>query len=195
VSSLTHDATDLLLAWGRGEDAALDRLLPLVHEELRRVARRHMRHERAGHTLQATALVNEAYLRLIQVKQVHWQDRVHFIAMASRVMRRILVEAARAKGFQKRGAGARKVSLDESLMIQEASSPDFLALDVALTSLEIVDPRKCKVVEMRFFGGLSVEETAEALHVSTGTVMRDWRLAKSWLARELEGLRDDGAPV
>jgi len=193
VSSLTHDATDLLLAWGRGEDAAFDRLLPLVHEELRRVARRHMRHERAGHTLQATALVNEAYLRLIQVKQVHWQDRVHFIAMASRVMRRILVEAARAKGFQKRGAGAQKVSLDEALMIQEALSPDFLALDVALTALEKVDPRKCKVVEMRFFGGLSVEETARALHVSTGTVMRDWRLAKSWLARELESLRHDDA--
>jgi len=193
VQSPTHDATELLLAWGRGEDAALDRLLPLVHEELRRVARRHMRHERVGHTLQATALVNEAYLRLIQVKQVHWQDRVHFIAMASRVMRRILVEAARAKGFQKRGAGAHKVSLDEALMVQEASSPDFLALDVALTTLEKIDPRKCKVVEMRFFGGLSVEETAEALHVSTGTVMRDWRLAKSWLARELEGLRHDDA--
>jgi len=157
------------------------------------VARRHMRHERVGHTLQATALVNEAYLRLIQVKQVHWQDRVHFIAMASRVMRRILVEAARAKGFQKRGAGAHKVSLDEALMVQEASSPDFLALDVALTTLEKIDPRKCKVVEMRFFGGLSVEETAEALHVSTGTVMRDWRLAKSWLARELESLRHDEA--
>jgi len=193
VQSPTHDATELLLAWGRGEDAALDRLLPLVHEELRRVARRHMRHERVGHTLQATALVNEAYLRLIQVKQVHWQDRVHFIAMASRVMRRILVEAARAKGFQKRGAGAHKVSLDEALMVQEASSPDFLALDVALTTLEKIDPRKCKVVEMRFFGGLSVEETAEALHVSTGTVMRDWRLAKSWLARELESLRHDEA--
>lgn len=193
MQSPTHDATELLLAWGRGEDAALDRLLPLVHEELRRVARRHMRHERVGHTLQATALVNEAYLRLIQVKQVHWQDRVHFIAMASRVMRRILVEAARAKGFQKRGAGAHKVSLDEALMVQEASSPDFLALDVALTTLEKIDPRKCKVVEMRFFGGLSVEETAEALHVSTGTVMRDWRLAKSWLARELESLRHDEA--
>ena len=193
MQSPTHDATELLLAWGRGEDAALDRLLPLVHEELRRVARRHMRHERVGHTLQATALVNEAYLRLIQVKQVHWQDRVHFIAMASRLMRRILVEAARAKGFQKRGAGAHKVSLDEALMVQEASSPDFLALDVALTTLEKIDPRKCKVVEMRFFGGLSVEETAEALHVSTGTVMRDWRLAKSWLARELESLRHDEA--
>jgi RNA polymerase sigma factor (TIGR02999 family) len=168
-------------------------LLPLVHEELRRVARRHMRHERVGHTLQASALVNEAYLRLIQIKQVQWQDRLHFIAMASRVMRRVLVESARAKGFQKRGAGAHKVSLDEAAMIQEGPSPDLVALDVALNSLEKLDPRKCKVVEMRFFGGLSVEETAEALHVSTGTIMRDWRMAKSWLARELEGFRHDDA--
>lgn len=155
------------------------------------MARRHMRHERLGHTLQASALVNEAYLRLIQIKRVQWQDRLHFIAMASRIMRRILVEAARAKGFQKRGAGAQKVSLDEALMVQEGPSPDFVALDVALNTLDQVDPRKCKVVEMRFFGGLSVEETAEALHVSTGTILRDWRLAKSWLARELEGLRHD----
>lgn len=155
------------------------------------MARRHMRHERAGHTLQASALVNEAYLRLIQIKQVRWQDRLHFIAMASRMMRRVLVESARAKGFQKRGAGAHKVSLDEALLVHEGPSPDFVALDVALNTLEKVDPRKCKVVEMRFFGGLSVEETADALHVSTGTIMRDWRLAKSWLARELEGRRHD----
>jgi len=155
------------------------------------VARRHMRHERVGHTLQASALVNEAYLRLIQIKQVRWQDRLHFIAMASRMMRRVLVESARAKGFQKRGAGAQKVSLDEALLVHDGPSPDFVALDVALNGLEQVDPRKCKVVEMRFFGGLSVEEAAEALHVSTGTIMRDWRLAKSWLARELEGLRHD----
>jgi RNA polymerase sigma factor (TIGR02999 family) len=150
-----------------------------------------MRHERAGHTLQASALVNEAYLRLIHIDQVEWQDRLHFIAMASRVMRRVLVESARAKGFQKRGAGAQRVSLDEAVMVQEALSPDFVALDVALNTLEKVDPRKCKVVEMRFFGGLSVEETADALHVSTGTIMRDWRLAKSWLARELEGRGHD----
>jgi RNA polymerase sigma factor (TIGR02999 family) len=152
-----------------------------------------MRHEREGHTLQASALVNEAYLRLIQIKQVHWQDRLHFIAMASRIMRRILVEAARAKGFQKRGAGAQKVSLDEVLLVQEGPSPDFVALDVALGTLEKLDPRKCKVVEMRFFGGLSVEETADALHVSTGTIMRDWRLAKAWLARELKGLGPNDA--
>jgi RNA polymerase sigma factor (TIGR02999 family) len=150
-----------------------------------------MRHERAGHTLQASALVNEAYLRLIQIKQVQWQDRVHFIAMASRIMRRILVDGARAKAFHKRGDRAQKVSLNEALLIQEGLSPDFVALDVALDSLEKLDPRKCKVVEMRFFGGLSVEETADALHVSPGTVMRDWRLARSWLARELRSLQHD----
>ena len=152
------------------------------------MARRHMRHEPAGHTLQASALVNEAYLRLIQVNQVQWQSRLHFIAMASRVMRRVLVEAARAKGFRKRGAGARKVSLSETLMVQDGPSPNLLALDVALNRLDELDGRKCRVVEMRFFGGLTVEETADALHVSTGTIRRDWRIAKAWLARELKGL-------
>ncbi len=147
-----------------------------------------MRHERAGHTLQASALVNEAYLRLIHVQEVQWQNRVHFVAMASRIMRRVLVEAARAKGFQKRGGGAQKVSLSEVLLTEDAPSPDLLALDIALHALDEIDPRKCRMVEMRFFGGLSVEETADALHVSTGTVMRDWRLAKAWLARELKGL-------
>jgi RNA polymerase sigma factor (TIGR02999 family) len=175
-----------LQAWGRGEKAALDRLLPLVHAELRRLAGRHMRHERAGHTLQASALVNEAYLRLIEVKQVHWQNRTHFFAMASRLMRRILVDAARAKGSQKRNAGGQKVSLDE-LVEAAAPSQDFVALDDALNALEAVDPRKCKVVEMRFFGGMSVEETAVALHLSVGTIKSDWRLAKAWLARELSG--------
>jgi RNA polymerase sigma factor (TIGR02999 family) len=167
--------------------AALDRLLPLVQGELRRLAGRHMRHERAGHTLQASALVNEAYIRLIEVKQVQWQNRAHFFAMASRVMRRILVDAARAKGYQKRGAGALKVSLDEAVAVADPPSQDFVALDDALNALEAVDPRKCKVVEMRFFGGMSMEETAEALHLSAGTIKRDWRLAKAWLARELGG--------
>ena len=150
-----------------------------------------MRHERAGHTLQASALVNEAYLRLIEVKQVQWQNRAHFFAMASRLMRRILVDAARAKGYQKRGAGGPKVSLDEAIAAADTPSQDFVALDDALNALEAVDPRKCKVVEMRFFGGMSVEETAEALHLSVGTVKRDWRLAKAWLARELCGSRRD----
>jgi RNA polymerase sigma factor (TIGR02999 family) len=178
------------MAWGRGEAAALDQLLPLVYEELRRVAGRHMRHERPGHSLQASALVNEAYLRLIEVTQVQWQNRVHFIAMASRMMRRILVDHARAKGYQKRGAGAQKVTLDEALEVAEVPAQDFAALDDALTALEAIDARKCHVVEMRFFGGLSVEETAEALHLSVGSVKRDWRLAKSWLARELAGERE-----
>jgi RNA polymerase sigma-70 factor (ECF subfamily) len=167
--------------------AALDRLLPLVHGELRRLAGRHMRHERAGHTLQASALVNEAYLRLIEVKQVHWQNRAHFFAMASRLMRRILVDAARAKGYQKRNAGEQKVSLDEAIAVAATPCQDFVALDDALKALEAVDARKCQVVEMRFFGGMSEEETATALHLSVGTIKRDWRLAKAWLARELGG--------
>jgi RNA polymerase sigma-70 factor (ECF subfamily) len=148
-----------------------------------------MRHERAGHTLQASALVNEAYLRLIEIKQVQWQNRVHFFAMASRLMRRILVDAARAKGYQKRDAGGPKVPLDEAFEVAAAPTQDFAALDDALHALEVVDARKCQVVEMRFFGGLSVEETAEALHMSVGTIKRDWRLAKAWLARELAGER------
>jgi RNA polymerase sigma factor (TIGR02999 family) len=167
--------------------AALDRLLPLVHGELRRLAGHHMRHERAGHTLQASALVNEAYLRLIEVNQVQWQNRAHFFAMASRLMRRILVDAARAKGYQKRNAGGQKVSLDEAVAVTASPSQDFVALDDALNALEAVDPRKSQVVEMRFFGGMSEEETATALHLSVGTIKRDWRLAKAWLARELAG--------
>jgi RNA polymerase sigma factor (TIGR02999 family) len=152
-----------------------------------------MRHERAGHTLQASALVNEAYLRLIEIKQVRWQDRAHFFAMASRLMRRILVDAARAKGYQKRDAGGPKVALDEAVAVAaNTPSQDFVALDEALNALEAFDPRMCQVVEMRFFAGMSVEETAEALHLSTGTIKHDWRLAKAWLARELGGsLRDD----
>jgi RNA polymerase sigma factor (TIGR02999 family) len=171
--------------------AALDRLLPLVHGELRRLAGRHMRHERAGHTLQASALVNEAYLRLIAVKQVQWQDRAHFFAMASRLMRRILVDAARAKGSKKRDAGGQTVSLDEAVEVAATPSQDFVALDDALNALEAIDSRKCKVVEMRFFAGMSVEETAAALDLSVGTIKSDWRLAKAWLARELGDSRRD----
>ena len=150
-----------------------------------------MRHERAGHTLQASALVNEAYLRLIEVKQVQWQNRAHFFAMASRLMRRILVDAARAKGYQKRNAGGQKVSLDEAVAVSATPSQNFVALDDALNALEAVDPRKCKVVEMRFFGGMTVEETAAALHLSVGTIKQDWRLAKAWLARELGDSQHD----
>ena len=172
--------------------AALDRLLPLVHQELRRLAGRHMRHERPGHTLQASALVNEAYLRLIEIKKVQWQNRAHFFAMASRLMRRILVDAARAKSYQKRDGG-QMASLDEAVSVADTPSQDFVALDDALNALEGVDSRKCQGVEMRFFGGMSMEETAEALHVSAGTIKRDWRLAKAWLARELSGSHHDDA--
>ena len=184
--------TTLLLAWGRGDETALDQLIPLVHDELRQLARRHMAGERPGHTLQATALVNEAYLRLIEVNQVRWQNRAHFFAMASRVMRRILVDAARARGYQKRGGGAETVSLDEALLVSGEPRQDLVALDDALNALAAFDLRKSQVVEMRFFGGLRVEETAAALHVSADTVMRDWRLAKAWLVRELSGERLEG---
>jgi RNA polymerase sigma-70 factor, ECF subfamily len=185
-------ATALLLAWGRGDPEALDRLVPLVYDELRRLARQHLRRERVGHTLQATALVNEAYFRLIAIKQVRWQDRAHFFAMASRVMRRILVDSARARRYQKRGGGAERVSLDEALLISNEPTQNLVALDDALSALAAFDVRKSQVVEMRFFGGLSVDETAKALGVFPDTVMRDWRLAKVWLLRELSRQdRDD----
>ena len=180
-----HTFADILEAWGRGDRAAFDALVPLVHDELRRIARRHMRGERGEHTLQPSALVNEAYIRLLDVKQIQWQNRVHFFAIAARVMRRILVDSARARKFQKRGGGAEMVSLDEAFVVATETGHDLVALDDALNALTEMDPRKGQVVEMRFFGGLSAEETAEALHVSIGTVMRDWRLAKVWLLREL----------
>jgi len=180
------EITRLLIDWRGGDPAALEQLIPLVHEELRRLARRHMAHERVGHTLQATALVNEAFVRLIDVRQVKWQDRAHFFAMSSRLMRRILVDFARSKGYQKRGGGAQKVSFDEALFVAREPGQDLVALDDALTALAAFDGRKAQVVEMRFFGGLSVEETAEALNVSVDTVMRDWKLAKAWLLRELK---------
>jgi RNA polymerase sigma-70 factor, ECF subfamily len=183
----SHEITRLLVDWRKGDQAAFEQLIPLVHDELRRVAHRHMAHERAGHTLQATALVNEAYIRLIDVRQVNWQDRAHFFAMSSRLMRRILVDFARSKGYQKRGGGAQKVTLDEALIVSAEARHDLVAIDDALNALAVVDPRKAQVVEMRFFGGLPVEETAEALKVSVDTVMRDWKLAKAWLLRELGG--------
>jgi RNA polymerase sigma factor (TIGR02999 family) len=172
--------TGLLLAWREGDDAALEQLVPLVHQELHRIARGCMRGERTGHSLQATALVNEAYLRLIGAQQVDWQNRVHFLAVSARLMRRILVDFARKKKYQKRGGGAQDVTLDEALIVVEPGR-DLLALDEALDALAKMDERKAKVVEMRYFGGLTVEETAIALGVSPDTVMRDWRLAKAWL--------------
>jgi RNA polymerase sigma factor (TIGR02999 family) len=177
--------TDLLLAWGRGDESAFEQLVPLVHAELHRLARRYMRGERAGHSLQTTMLVNEAYLRLVDLNRVRWQDRGHFFAMSARLMRRILVDHARARGFVKRGGGAQTVPFDESRAGPIEPSPDLVALDDALQALAAVDPRKSQVVEMRFFGGLTVEETAQALGISSPTVLRDWRLAKAWLLREL----------
>jgi len=182
--------TGLLLAWRGGDEAALEQLVPLVHQELHRIARGCMRGERAGHSLQATALVNEAYLRLIGAQQVDWQNRVHFLAVSARLMRRILVDFARAKNYQKRGGGAQAVTLDEALVVVEPGR-DLVAIDEALDALAKMDERKAKVVEVRFFGGLTVEETAAALSVSPDTVMRDWRLAKAWLMRELKGGASD----
>jgi RNA polymerase sigma factor (TIGR02999 family) len=181
----SQGVTALLLAWSQGEQTALENLVPLVYAELRRVARRHMYRERPGHTLQTTALVNEAYLRLIDARQVHWQNRAHFFAVSAQLMRRILVDFARSKHYLKRGGGAQKVAFDEALVASPEQGQDLVALDYALTALALTDARKSRVVELRFFGGLSVEETAEVLKVSPDTVMRDWKLAKAWLAREM----------
>ena len=179
--------TGILLKWREGDEAALDQLVPIVHDELRRIARRCMAGQRVGHTLQATALVNEAYVRLLDVQQVNWQNRAHFLAMSARLMRRILVDFARSKGYQKRGGGAVKVTFDEGLPVAAEPALDLVALDDALKTLAEVDERKSRVIELRFFGGLSVEETASVLSVSPETVMRDWKLAKAWLMRELRG--------
>lgn len=184
--------TGLLHEWREGDQAALERLIPLVHEELRRIARRCMAGERVGHGLQATALVNEAYLRLVDGTPVAWQDRAHFLAVSARVMRRILVDDARARRAEKRGGLAARVTFDEALIVTD-SSQDFVALDDALEALSKVDVRKSRVIEMRFFGGLSVEETAAVLKVSPATVMGDWRLAKAWLRREMRGDRSHDA--
>jgi RNA polymerase sigma-70 factor (ECF subfamily) len=180
-------ATGLLLKWGQGDETALGRLIPLVQRELHQIARRCMAGERAGNSLQATALVNEAYLRLINAQDVAWHDRAHFFAVAARVMRRILVDHARARHYQKRGGDAVRVTLDEALVVASEPDQDFVALDEALTALAAFDARKAQVVEMRFFGGLTLEETAEALQVSRDTVKRDWNMAKLWLLRELRG--------
>ena len=183
----THEVTQLLLAWGGGDGDALDRLTPLVYEELHRLARRYMGREPSGHTLQATALVNEAYLRLIDHGRVRWENRAHFFGVAAQIMRHILVDFARSRRNLKRGGDLRRVSLDEALAVSGGRAADLVALDDALKALKAVDERKSRVVELRFFGGLSVEETAEVLKVSEETVMRDWRLARMWLLRELEG--------
>ena len=177
--------TELLQAWGDGDEAALARLVPLIQHELHRIARRCMAGENAGHSLQATALVNEAYLRLVDARNLNWHDRAHFLSVAARVMRRILVDHARTRHARKRGGGDARVTFDEGLVVSNEPALDFAALDDALEALSQFDERKGRVVEMRFFGGLSVEETAAVLSVSPDTVMRDWRLAKAWLQREM----------
>jgi RNA polymerase sigma factor (TIGR02999 family) len=179
--------TELLLAWNSGEEEALERLMPLVHDELRRLAQQYMRRERPDHTLQPTGLVNETYLRLIDIKRIKWQNRAHFFAMSARLMRRILVDMARAHGNQKRGGTVPRVTLDDGLVVSNEASPSLVALDDALNALAAIYPRQSDVVELRFFGGLDINETAEALHVSPDTVKRDWRFAKLWLLRELSG--------
>ena len=183
--------TVLLRAWGSGDPLALDRLTPLVYEELHRMARRYMRRERAGNTIQTTALVNEAYLRIVDVKNVSWRDRLHFFALSAQMMRRILVDAARARASAKRGGQVKRVNhsnafnLDEIPDVALGRDRELVAIDDALNTLAQMDPRKSRVIELRFFGGLSVEETSEVLRISPQSVMRDWKLAKAWLTREL----------
>jgi RNA polymerase sigma factor (TIGR02999 family) len=181
----THQVTQLLLDWSEGNQAALDQLMPLVYRELRRVARRYLNQESPGNTLQTTDLVHEAYLRLVDQNRVHWQNRMHFYGVAAQLMRRILVDRARRRGRLKRGAGMRNLSLDETALVTRQPDPNLIAMDEALTRLVSMDQRKARVVELRFFGGLSVEETAEFLKVSPITVMREWKMAKAWLHREL----------
>jgi RNA polymerase sigma factor (TIGR02999 family) len=185
--STQHEITHLLRAWSEGQQGAPERLMPLVYEELRRLARSYMVRERPDHTLQTTALVNEAYLRLVDVSAVSFQDRAHFFGMCALLMRRILVDSARSRATFKRGGDWRPVQLEDALVVSPESEIDLVGLDDALKALEAVDPRKSRVVELRFFGGLSVEESAAVLKVSVETVMRDWKLAKSWLRRELGG--------
>ncbi len=179
--------TQLLRAWSAGDAGALDSLTPLVYTEMRRMARRYMNQERSGHTLQATALVHEAFLRLADAQRIEWQDRAHFLAIAAQTMRRILVDFARSRNFQKRGAGVRPAPLEEALLVSSRKDQELTQLDDALQALAQIDPRKAKVVELRFFGGLEGKEIAEVLGVSTETVSRDWKLAKAWLMREMGG--------
>lgn len=185
MESPTSNITQLLIAWGNGDEKAMDNLAPLVHNELHRVAARCMAGERPGHILQTTALVNEANLRLVDWKNVQWQNRAHFFAMAAQIMRHILVDEARNRHRAKRGGEALEVTLSEAAEVSVERMSDMVALDDALKTLETLDPRQSKVVELRFFGGLSLEETAEVLRVSVGTVRRDWSLAQAWLHREL----------
>ncbi len=187
----SEEVTELLQAWSDGDQSALERLMPLVYAELHRLAKRYMRRERVGHTLQTSALVNEAYLRLVDAHSVRWQNRAHFFAVSAQTMRRILVDFARARQNLKRGQGAHQVTLDERLVVSPEGGPDLLALDEALARLAELNPRQSQVVELRYFGGLNEEEVAEVIKVSSRTVRTDWSLARAWLYRELEPGRQE----
>lgn len=184
--------TQLLNAWGEGDQVARDQLIPLVYDELHRLAHRYMKRESPGHTLQTSALVNEAFVRLVDQKNVRWQNRAHFFGIAAQMMRRILVDYARSRNYAKRGGGATRISLDEALIVSDERSTEVVSVHEALERLAEFDSRKSQIVELRFFGGLSIDETAEVLSVSPGTVMRDWTLAKAWLRREITS---DGSAI
>ena len=194
----THEVTKLLKDWGAGDKSALDQLMPLVHDELHRLARQHMRREKPGHLLQTSALVNEAYLRLVDASQVDWQNRAHFFGIAARLMRRILVDDARRRHRDKRGGYTIQVPLDDATSLPQEQAANLVLLDDALKTLAAIDPRQSEIVELRFFGGMSIEETAEVLKVSPGTVSRDWTFARAWLRKEMgsgEGLEADDRPL
>lgn len=181
----SHEVTKLLKDWGIGDESAPEKLMPLVYDELRRLAHQYMRRERPGHTLQTSALVHEAYVRLVDQSKIQWESRAHFFGIAARLMRQILVDQARRRNFAKRGGGAIHVSLNEATLVAQEQSASVVALDDALKTLEQMDPRKSRIVELRFFGGMSIEETAEALKVSPGTVMREWAFARAWLRNQM----------
>jgi RNA polymerase sigma factor (TIGR02999 family) len=187
TTPLPKDVTQLLIDWSDGKREALDKLLPLVYDELRQLAERYLRRERKDHTLQATALVHEAYLKLIDQRSVHWQNRAHFFGVAAQAMRRILVDHARGHQAVKRGSGDIKISLDENLLVSDERAAELVALDDAMNALAEIDPQKSQIVELRFFGGLSIEETAEVLGIGTATVIRQWRMAKAWLYQAVTG--------
>jgi len=185
VAQNSHEVTQLLIEWSNGDKAALDKLMPLIYDELRRLAHHYMSRERPGHTLQTTALVDEAYVRLVNRQRVHWQNRAHFFAISAHLMRTILVDHARSHAYAKRGGGARKVPLDEAMFISQERAAEVVAFDYALEQLTRIDPRQSRIVEMRFFAGLTIEETAEVMSLSPATIKREWSTAKAWLYHEL----------
>lgn len=187
MAAASEGITQLLINWRNGDTAALDQLMPIVYEELRRLARGFMGKERNNHTLQTSALINEAYLKLVDQDETNWQNRAHFFAVAAQIMRHILVDHARSYGYEKRGAGAQRVGLDDANVFNEQRAGELVALDEALTNLAAVDPRKSRLVELRFFGGLNIDETAEVMDLSPTTVQREWRAAKAWLQRFIKG--------